>query len=59
MRWLALVILLAGCATTAPSSPYTTPKIDAERLACLARGGLWMETQERYQCQTMPKEPRA
>ena len=52
--------LLAGCATaTAPSNPYTSPAIDAERIQCLKAGGFWMETQERYQCREMPKDPRA
>ena len=62
MRWLALVLLLAGCASASPARPahpYTTPEIDAERLECLTAGGLWMETQERYQCRPITKDPRA
>ena len=41
-------------APTLPN-PYTTPEIERDRAACLERGGVWIETVDRYVCRAISR----
>ena len=50
-RWLALLLVLAGCTTVqVVPNPYTSPEVERARLQCLAQGGLWQETVHHMRC---------
>ena len=65
MRRAAFVViasvLLIGCATAAPSlpNPYTTLETERDRSDCLTRGGVWIETVDRYACRASYGAPGA
>lgn len=57
-RWLGLALLLTGCTTTiVVPNPYSSPEVERARLQCVAQGGLWQETAERFQCRPPHPDP--
>ena len=50
-----LSLFLTGCASGVVAvTPYTSPETEELRAQCLKAGGIWMESQERFQCAPIP-----